>query len=126
MFRTMLKSKIHRARVTQADLHYVGSITIDADLMEAADILPHELVHVLDVDNGSRLETYAIEGERGAGEICINGAAARLVSPGDTVLILSYQTILDEEARDVQPKILLMDEANRVVSIGAVAEPAAV
>jgi aspartate 1-decarboxylase len=126
MFRTMLKSKIHRATVTQADLHYVGSITIGRDLLEAADILPYELVHVLDVDNGSRLETYAIEGERGSGEICINGAAARLISPGDTVLILSYQTILDEEARDVQPKILLMDEANRVVSIGQVAEPAAV
>lgn len=126
MYRTMLKSKIHRATVTQADLHYVGSITIDRDLMEAADILPNELVHVLDVDNGSRLETYAIEGERGSGEICINGAAARLISPGDIVLILSYQTVLDEEARDVHPKIIHVDEANRVVNIRPVAEAAAV
>jgi len=126
MFRTMLKSKIHRATVTQADLHYVGSITIDRGLMEAADILPNELVHVLDVDNGSRLETYAIEGERGAGEICINGAAARLVSPGDIVLILSYQTLSEEEARRVVPKIIHVDSANRVVEVGPVAEPAAV
>jgi aspartate 1-decarboxylase len=126
MFRTMLKSKIHRATVTEADLHYVGSITIDRDLLEAADILPYEQVHVLDVDNGSRLETYAIEGERGSGEICINGAAARLVSPGDIVLILSYQAVRDEEARDIHPKIIHVDGANRVVSIGPVAEPAAV
>ena len=126
MVRTMLKSKIHRATVTQADLHYVGSITIDRDLMEAADILPYELVHVLDVDNGSRLETYAIEGERGAGEICINGAAARLISPGDIVLILSYQAVPDEEAHRVIPKIIHVDGANRVVEVGPVAEPAAV
>jgi len=126
MFRTMFKSKIHRATVTQADLHYVGSITIDRDLMEAADILPYEQVHVLDVDNGARLETYAIEGERGSGEICINGAAARLVSSGDIVLILSYQTVRDEEARDVHPKTIHVDEANRVVSIEPVAQPAAV
>lgn len=120
--RTMLKSKIHRATVTQADLHYVGSITIDRDLMEAADILPYEQVHVLDVDNGSRLETYAIEGERGAGEICINGAAARLISPGDIVLILCYQALPEEEARRVAPKIIHVDRANRVVEL----EPAAV
>jgi aspartate 1-decarboxylase len=126
MVRTMLKSKIHRATVTQADLHYVGSITIDRDLMEAADILPNELVHVLDVDNGSRLETYAIEGERGAGEICINGAAARLISPGDIVLILSYQGVPDEEARRVIPKIIHVDKANRMVEVAPVAEPAAV
>jgi aspartate 1-decarboxylase len=126
MVRTMLKSKIHRATVTQADLHYIGSITIDRDLMEAADILPNELVHVLDVDNGSRLETYAIEGERGGGEICINGAAARLISPGDIVLILSYQGVPDEEARRVTPKIIHVDGANRVVEIGRVPEPAAV
>jgi len=126
MFRTMLKSKIHRATVTEADLHYVGSITIDCDLMEAADILAYEQVHVLDVDNGSRLETYAIEGERGSGEICINGAAARLISPGDIVLILSYQTVREEEARDVHPRIVHVDEANRVASMGPVAEAAAV
>lgn len=124
--RTMLKSKIHRATVTQADLHYVGSITIDRDLMEAADILPYEQVHVLDVDNGSRLETYAIEGERGRGEICINGAAARLVSPGDIVLILSYQALPEEEARRVVPKIIHVDKANRVVELEPVAETAAV
>ena len=90
MNRTMLKSKLHRARVTGSDLHYVGSITIDRDLLEAADILEHELVHVLDVDNGARLETYAIAGGRGSGEVTINGAAARLVSEGDTVIVVSY------------------------------------
>ncbi len=94
--RTVLKSKIHRARVTQADLHYEGSITIDADLMDAADVLPYEQVHVLDVDNGARLTTYAIEGARGSGEICINGAAARLVKPQDTVIILTYRTATDD------------------------------
>lgn len=97
--RTVLKSKIHRARVTQADLQYEGSITIDPDLMDAADILPFEQVHVLDVDNGSRLTTYAIEGARSSGQICINGAAARLVSPGDTVIILTYKQASEAEAR---------------------------
>src|SRR4029078_4936391 len=96
--RTVLKSKIHRARVTQADLHYEGSITIDPDLMDAADILPFEQVHVLDVDNGARLTTYAIEGARSSGQICINGAAARLVSPGDTVIILTYKQATEYEA----------------------------
>ena len=97
--RTILKSKIHRATVTQADLHYEGSITVDPLLLEAADIIPFEQVHVLDVDNGARLTTYAIEGERGSGQVCINGAAARLVSPGDTVIILTYTTATDAEAR---------------------------
>src|SRR5919112_3737923 len=90
MRRTMLKSKIHRATLTGSDLHYVGSITIDADLLEAADILEHEHVHVLDIDNGARFETYTIAGERGSGEMCINGAAARLVHRGDTIIVISY------------------------------------
>ena len=116
--RTVLKSKIHRAKVTQADLHYEGSITIDAGLMEAADILPFEQVHVLDVDNGSRLTTYAIEGARGSGQICINGAAARLVSPGDTVIILTYETMSDGDAREREPALIYVDERNRIVRTG--------
>ena len=116
--RTVLKSKIHRARVTQADLGYEGSITIDPLLMDAADILPFEQVHVLDVDNGARLTTYAIEGERGSGQICINGAAARLVSAGDTVIILTYDAMTDAEAREHQPALVYVDERNRVTRIG--------
>jgi len=114
--RTMLKSKIHRARVTKANLHYEGSITIDAALMEAADILPFEKVHVLDVDNGARLETYAIEGERGSGVICINGAAARLVAAGDTVIIISYATLTEEEVRRHQPALVYVNAQNAIVS----------
>jgi len=114
--RTMLKSKIHRARVTEANLHYEGSITIDAALMEAADILPFEKVHVLDVDNGARLETYAIEGERGSGVICINGAAARLVAAGDTVIIISYATLTEEEVRRHQPALVYVNTQNAIVS----------
>lgn len=124
--RTVLKSKIHRARVTQADLHYEGSITIDADLMDAADILPYEQVHVLDVDNGARLTTYAIEGARGSGQICINGAAARLVGPGDTVIILTYATAADDEARRVEPALVYVDEFNRITRIGHHIDPAPV
>ena len=115
--RTMLKSKIHRARVTEADLHYEGSITIDAELMEAANILPYEQVHVLDVDSGARLETYAIEGEAGSGHICINGAAARLISEGDTVIIVSYSSIPDDEARRYVPRLVYVDAHNRIVSV---------
>ena len=122
--RTVLKSKIHRARVTQADLHYEGSITIDADLMEAADILPYEQVHVLDVDNGARLTTYAIEGARGSGEICINGAAARLVKPNDTVIILTYCTATDAEARSIEPSLVYVDEHNRIKRTARRIEPA--
>src|SRR5919109_5604513 len=99
MLRTMLKSKIHRATVTQADLHYVGSITIDVDLMDAADLLPGEQVSIVDVDNGARLETYVIPGERGSGIIGINGAAAHLVHPGDLVILISYAAMEDAEAR---------------------------
>jgi aspartate 1-decarboxylase len=124
--RTILKSKIHRARVTQADLHYEGSITIDPVLMEAADILPFEQVHVLDVDNGTRLTTYAIEGARNSGQICINGAAARLVSPGDTVIILTYTDATDAEARRAQPTLVYVDEQNRITRTGSHIEPAPV
>lgn len=124
--RTVLKSKIHRARVTQADLQYEGSITIDADLMDAADILPFEQVHVLDVDNGARLATYAIEGARNSGQICINGAAARLVSSGDTVIILTYKTATDDEARALAPALIYVDEFNRIARIGNHIDPAPV
>ncbi len=113
----MLHSKIHRATVTQADLHYVGSLTIDRDLMDAADLLPGQQVDVVDVDNGNRLTTYAIEGERGSGIICINGAAARLVSPGDTVIIISYAAMDSLEARTFEPNVVFVDDRNRIVQI---------
>ncbi len=113
--RVMLKGKIHRARVTAADIDYEGSITIDAELMEAADILPYEQVHVLDVDNGARLQTYAIEGGRGSGEIAINGAAARLIPKGDKVIILSYCDVPEEEAHNFSPKLVYVDSENRLV-----------
>jgi aspartate 1-decarboxylase len=113
--RTMLKSKIHRATVTEANLQYEGSITIDKDLLEAADMLPFEQVHVLDIDNGSRLETYVIEGERGSGEICINGAAARLVTAGDKVIIISYQTISEADAGNLVPRLVYVNEKNQIV-----------
>ncbi len=112
--RTVLTGKIHRARVIDADIDYEGSITLDPVLMEAADILPHEMVHVLDVDNGARLVTYAMEGKRGSGEIRINGAAARLIGRGDLVIILVYKTVDEEEARNVQPRLVLVDEHNRI------------
>ena len=124
--RTVLKSKIHRATVTQADLHYEGSITIDPVLMRAADILPFEQVHILDVDNGSRLTTYAIEGHENSGQICINGAAAHLVDPGDVVIVLTYTSMTDAEARQHQPALVYVDEANRITRTGHVIEPAAV
>ena len=119
MFRTMFKSKIHRATVTQADLHYVGSVTIDADLLDAADLLPGELVHIVDITNGSRLETYVIEGERGSGVIGINGAAAHLVHPGDLVIIISYAQVTDAEARVLRPRVVHVDRDNRIVAQGA-------
>ncbi len=112
--RTMLKGKIHRARVTEANLAYEGSITIDKDLMDAADILPYEQVHVLDVDNGARLVTYAIEGERGSGVICINGAAARIVTKGDLVIIISYCTVSDAEAHSIVPKLVYVNSRNAI------------
>ncbi len=119
MYRTMFKSKIHRATVTQADLHYVGSITIDADLMDAADLLPGEQVAVVDVTNGARLETYVIEGERGSGVIGINGAAAHLVHPGDLVIVISYAAMPDAEAKAYLPKVVHVDGANRIVHLGS-------
>ncbi|MFI9389705.1 aspartate 1-decarboxylase [Streptomyces bauhiniae] len=119
MLRTMFKSKIHRATVTQADLHYVGSVTIDAELLEAADLLPGELVHIVDITNGARLETYVIEGERGSGVIGINGAAAHLVQPGDLVIIISYAQVSDAEARELKPRVVHVDEGNRIVALGA-------
>ncbi|WP_344528175.1 aspartate 1-decarboxylase [Streptomyces albiaxialis] len=118
MLRTMFKSKIHRATVTQADLHYVGSVTIDADLMDAADLLPGELVHIVDVTNGARLETYVIEGERGSGVLGINGAAAHLVHPGDLVILIAYAQVTDEEARALVPRVVHVDAGNRVVAVG--------
>ncbi|MGW1928536.1 aspartate 1-decarboxylase [Streptomyces sp. NPDC001919] len=118
MLRTIFKSKIHRATVTQADLHYVGSVTVDAELMEAADLLPGELVHIVDIDNGARLETYVIEGERGSGVIGINGAAAHLVHPGDLVILISYAQIEDAEARAFVPRVVHVDADNRIVELG--------
>ncbi|HLO26771.1 MAG TPA: aspartate 1-decarboxylase, partial [Geobacteraceae bacterium] len=115
MDRKMLKSKIHRATVTGADLHYEGSITIDLDLMEAADIIPYEAVCIWDVDNGSRFETYAIEGERGSGVICINGAAARMVAPKDLVIIASFVSMENEQALQHEPKLVFVDDKNRIL-----------
>ena len=124
MMRIMMKSKIHRATVTQADLHYVGSMTLDTALMEAADLLEGEQVAIVDITNGSRLETYVIPGERGSGVIGINGAAAHLVQPGDLVIIISYGAMEEKEARAFEPKIVHVDEKNRIVKLGTdAAEP---
>ena len=123
MRRRMLKSKIHRATVTGSDLHYVGSITVDADLLEAADILEHELVHVLDVDNGARFETYTIAGARGSGEVKINGAAARLVHTGDTVIVVSYGEYEKEELEMYEPVVVHVNADNEIITVdSAVAE----
>lgn len=119
MLRTMMKSKIHRATVTQADLHYVGSVTVDADLLDAANLLPGELVHIVDIDNGARLETYTIAGERGSGVIGINGAAARLVHPGDLVILIAYGQMEDAEAREFKPSVVFVDAENRIVGTGS-------
>jgi aspartate 1-decarboxylase len=116
--RTMLKSKIHRATVTQADLHYVGSVTLDADLMDAADLLPGEQVAIVDVTNGARLETYVIEGERGSGVVGINGAAAHLIHPDDLVILISYAQMDDELARQYVPRVVHVDAANRIIELG--------
>ena len=117
MFRMMMNSKLHRATVTEADLNYVGSITIDSELLETAGMLPNEKVHVVNNNNGARFETYIIAGERGSGIICVNGAAARLVQRGDIVIILSYVYMSDEEARTHEPTVLIMDDKNRVKEI---------
>src|SRR5690606_21981566 len=118
MLRTMMKSKIHRATVTQADLHYVGSVTVDADLLDAANLLPGELVHIVDITNGARLETYTIAGERGSGIIGINGAAARLVQPGDLVIVIAYAHVEDAAARSYQPDVVFVDADNKVIGYG--------
>ena len=116
MTRTMLKSKIHRARVTDSDLHYVGSITIDPDLLETADILEHEQVHVVDVDNGARFETYPIAGERGSGEMKVNGAAARLVHRGDTIIVISYAQYTREEMEHYEPRVVHVNADNEILA----------
>jgi aspartate 1-decarboxylase len=117
--RTMLKSKIHRATVTQADLHYVGSVTVDEDLMDAADLLAGEQVAIVDVTNGARLETYVIAGPRGSGVIGINGAAAHLVHPGDLVILISYAQMDDATARAYRPRVVHVDTGNRTIEVGA-------
>ena len=113
MYRIMLKSKIHRATVTGADLNYEGSITIDKDLLEKADILPYEQVQIYNISNGQRFETYVIEGDRGSGEICLNGAAARLVQKGDLIIIASYILVPEEKVKEHRPKYVFVDEFNR-------------
>ena len=118
MYRTMMKSKIHRATVTQADLHYVGSVTVDRDLMEAADLLEGEQVAIVDITNGARLETYVIPGERGSGVIGINGAAAHLVHPGDLVILISYAQMDEDELRRYAPRVVFVDEGNRIAELG--------
>ena len=123
MNRTMLKSKIHRCRITGSDLNYVGSITVDADLLDAADILEHEQVHVVDVDNGARFETYTIAGARGSGEIKVNGAAARLVHSGDTVIVISYASYDEAELDSYVPRVVHVNAENSIVTVDdAVAE----
>src|SRR4051812_30130106 len=118
MLRTMMTSKIHRATVTAADLHYVGSITVDADLLAAVDLLPGERVDVVDVTNGTRLTTYVIPGQPGSGEVCVNGAAAHLVHPGDVVIVIAYGQLDDAEARTYTPRVAFVDAANRLVDVG--------
>lgn len=117
MFRTMMNAKIHRATVTEANLNYVGSITIDQDIIEAVGILPNELVHIVNNNNGERFETYVIPGERKTGVICLNGAAARRVQVGDVVIIISYVSVSNEEAATHQPRVAIMDESNRITQL---------
>lgn len=114
----MFKSKIHRATVTHADLHYVGSVTVDLDLLDAADILPGELVSIVDITNGARLETYTIAGERGSGVLGINGAAAHLVHEGDVVILITYAQMTTAEARSYQPTVVHVNEQNKIVKLG--------
>ena len=118
MQRTMLKSKIHRATITGCDLHYVGSITIDSELLEAADILEHEQVHVVDIDNGARFETYTIAGERGSGDMCVNGAAARLVHRGDTIIVISYGQYDEADLERYVPRVVHVEaNTNRIITV---------
>lgn len=120
MLRSMMKSKIHQATVTEANLQYEGSITIDADLMKAAELLPGEHVHIVNLNNGSRIETYTVEGPSGSGTVCMNGAAARWAQVGDVVIILSYGLMEDREARQFKPRIVFVDRNNRVRETAAV------
>lgn len=115
MFRHMMKSKIHRAKVTDANLNYMGSITIDEELMQAADIYPNEKVQVVNNNNGARLETYVIAGPKGSGMVCLNGAAARLVQPGDVVIVISYALFDAQELENYQPKVIFVDDKNRII-----------
>jgi len=119
MYRTMMKSKIHRATVTEANLNYIGSITIDEDLMETADLLENEKVQIVNNNNGARLETYVIPGPRGSGVICLNGAAARLVQPEDTVIIISYAQMSDEEIKNYKPTVVFVGEDNKPVEMAS-------
>ncbi|ORT57437.1 aspartate 1-decarboxylase [Streptomyces sp. CB03238] len=119
MLRHMMKSKIHRATVTQADLHYVGSLTLDEDLLNAAGLLPGERVDIVDINNGARLTTYLIAGPAGSGIIGINGAAARLISPGDLVIIIAYGAYTDDEAKALEPRVVFVDDANRITEVGS-------
>ena len=117
MIRTMMYGKIHRARVTEANLNYVGSITIDADILDAVDILANEKVAIVNNNNGARLETYVIEGERGSGKICLNGAAARLVQVDDVIIIMNYVQVTNEEAKNLSPKVAVMNERNEIIEM---------
>ncbi|MGC4376317.1 aspartate 1-decarboxylase [Fictibacillus sp. Mic-4] len=117
MYRTLMKGKIHRARVTEANLNYVGSITIDEDILDAVDMLPNEKVQIVNNNNGARFETYIIPGQRGSGVICLNGAAARLVQEGDVVIIISYGMYDEKEVKTHQPKVAIMDENNKIVDM---------
>jgi len=117
MLRTVCKSKIHRATVTEANVQYAGSITLDAELMKAAELVPYEQVHVVDVNNGARVVTYCIEGPAGSGTVCINGAAARLISPGDKVIVISYAQVTSAELAELQPKVVLVNQQNRILRV---------
>lgn len=123
MKRIMFKSKIHRATITQAELHYEGSLTIDTELMDAADLLPYEKVSIVNINNGERLETYIIPGERGSKTICLNGAAARKGAVGDRIIIISYATMTEEEARSYKPTIVLVNEKNDIIELSHSIEP---
>ena len=117
MLSTVCKSKIHRATVNDANVEYTGSLTVDAELMRAADLVPYEQVHVVDVTNGARLVTYCIEGAAGSGTVCVNGAAARLVAPGDKVIIISYAQLAPAELEQFSPKIVTVDDRNRILQV---------
>lgn len=117
MYRTMMKGKIHRARITEADLNYVGSITIDEDILDAVDMVPNEKVQIVNNNNGARFETYIIAGKRGSGVICVNGAAARLVQEGDVIIIISYALVANEEINNFTPRVAIMNEKNQIVEM---------